>query len=474
MFGSSWCYGKSQVSVFAWLVVMMVLALVLEGQPCSGVEVISLNVNVNDVEFQVHVCKNQVSVTSGRGCLYNDTLTYSTLSWMYIFCYFAQFVMDAVADSLINRYYDEFIASHQGVSIVQYQQLILNTALYIKENACVEGSEVLTTASSCELNVFSEFMDSQNTHLMLNTGASNSNDDQNGDIVTQYRTKDTEMVFMRQGYTDDEVAECFATKHGLTYKLYRQSLSAIGNFRNENTRTFLQKLKSHGFSPRHILDVGANIGEYAASISQLFPDSSVFMIEANSKHEFFLERLCSTTADVNDGESIRLESPRFQYEIAAVSDEVKNVTFHEEQKDPEANQSHHLKATGNSIFKENTPFFDNSVSTTMQTSTIDSIMSKRGITNIDFVKFDIQGGELFALKGARNMLESVEVIQLEMHIAHLNNNAPSFIELHTFMDSIGFSIMDQGQTFRTARPRELLVGMDFYWVRNTSRFWSII
>lgn len=366
--------------------------------------------------------------------------------------------MDGVADALLSRFYDS-LGKTQGLSVPQYQELITGVVLYIKEQACSargndsghvavnENNKIIQVpTAACVSNNMSAFVDVAHTHLVLGMGDG----------------AETAKVFMRKGYNDEDVAQCFCskTKSHSTYKQYLHVLREVQLFRKDHARPFLELLMSRGYAPRHILDVGANIGEYAASISHLFPAADVFMIEASQDHELFLQHL-------------RSMSSRFRYEIAAVMDEVKNMSFYMEHP-PDVNElaQSHYKATGNSLFKENSPHFDNSSVTIVETATIDSIMAKHGITNIDFIKFDIQGAELFALKGAQNTLKGVDVIQLEIHIAHLNTNAPSFFELHAYMNSIGFGIRDQGQTFRVVKPMEILVGMDFFWVRKSSPLWA--
>ena len=349
-----------------------------------------------------------------------------------------QTVVDAVADYLICKYYDKF-GKPQNMSILQYQEAMTDVVHYIKNQACDDGRNVLP-AAACSSDRISEFLDNANTHIIASIGED-----------------DNEYVVVRKGYSSEDIAQCIGTKYRSTYRDYYMLVNRIESFISNNARPFLELLKSRGFSPHHILDVGANIGEYATSISHLFPGTDVFMIEAGEEHEPFLQRMSD-------------ESTRYRYEIAAVMNVNKNMTFY---KEIAKNDSiHHQKATGNSLFRENTPYFENIMTTTVETKTIDSIMASRNISNIDFIKMDIQGAELYALKGATNTLKNIDVIQLEIHISNLNSDAPTFFELHQYMESLGFGIRDQGQTFRVVKPYEMLVGMDFYWVRKCSKFWK--
>ena len=43
----------------------------------------------------------------------------------------------------------------------------------------------------------------------------------------------------------------------------------------------LQNLKSNGFSPRTVIDVGAWIGDWTEHVHPIFPDAQFLMVEAN-------------------------------------------------------------------------------------------------------------------------------------------------------------------------------------------------
>ena len=60
----------------------------------------------------------------------------------------------------------------------------------------------------------------------------------------------------------------------------------------------------------------------------------------------------------------------------------------------------------------------------------------------DFVKLDIQGGELNALKGAQNVLDNCLGVEIEVEFAELYENQPIFSEVNDFMDKLGFEIID--------------------------------
>ncbi|MCR9294965.1 MAG: FkbM family methyltransferase [bacterium] len=58
--------------------------------------------------------------------------------------------------------------------------------------------------------------------------------------------------------------------------------------------------------------------------------------------------------------------------------------------------------------------------------------------DIDYIKIDIQGGELQALEGARERLENVTVIQTEVEFLPLYRDQPLFSEVELYLRSRGF------------------------------------
>ena len=143
------------------------------------------------------------------------------------------------------------------------------------------------------------------------------------------------------------------------------------------------KLKSCGFYPSWILDVGAHFGEWANQTRRLFPESILFMIEGNIE--------CTD----------KLSEVNLEFEISLVGKAAGVVPYYKDHLD--------TKSTGNSIYKENSKYFVDAMVVPTEINTIDSIASKRSLGAIEYLKLDIQGAELDALMGATEVLKSVQV-----------------------------------------------------------------
>jgi FkbM family methyltransferase len=176
------------------------------------------------------------------------------------------------------------------------------------------------------------------------------------------------------------------------------------------------RLKSFGFSPAIILDVGANIGIWSKQMQQIYPNSRFILFEPNRSCIPFLSE--------------------FEYEECLVSENDGEDNFYLNNEHP-----HH---TGNSAFLELSSHFspDRYSAVKVRTSRLDTLLAKRKIDQVDIIKLDIQGGELLALKGLGNQLKKVEFIQIEASLVSYNRNSPLFSELNKFLNKSGFVLFD--------------------------------
>jgi FkbM family methyltransferase len=74
----------------------------------------------------------------------------------------------------------------------------------------------------------------------------------------------------------------------------------------------------------------------------------------------------------------------------------------------------------------------------MKTRTLDSL----DLDNSDFIKIDIQGGELNALKGGEDLLKNTLGLEVEVEFIELYNDQPLFGEICSFLDGAGFEFFD--------------------------------
>jgi FkbM family methyltransferase len=177
----------------------------------------------------------------------------------------------------------------------------------------------------------------------------------------------------------------------------------------------LKHLKSNGFCPKTIIDVGAFVGDWTRAATSVFPSGGMIMVEANEDNR---ARLARTAADVGNCEFI----------IALLGPEQKtDVVFH-------------VGDQGSSVLPELTSF-------TMQDRRVpmmrlDDLMSSRSAPTPILLKLDVQGFELEVLRGAAQTLAASEVVILETALLPYNEGAPLFAEVISFMATADFAVYD--------------------------------
>jgi FkbM family methyltransferase len=118
-----------------------------------------------------------------------------------------------------------------------------------------------------------------------------------------------------------------------------------------------------------------------------------------------------------------------------------------------------------SLFEPNTPLlskFQNleevsrvTKAQSVQTKRLDDIPEVRGT---DFLKVDVQGGELMVFQGAVDVLEDVLVIHTEVEFVALYKEQPLFADIDTFLRARGFQLHRLWPVGRTFKP--LIVNKD--------------
>jgi FkbM family methyltransferase len=195
----------------------------------------------------------------------------------------------------------------------------------------------------------------------------------------------------------------------------------------------LEEIKNLGINPTAILDVGAHTGQFYNWAKPVWPDSVIWMIEANPLHENKLKAITDNTRD--------------EYMIAALGDEEREVTFYTRVDKP--------FTEGNSYYEE-TGFWDiqhlvKKDKVTLQT--LDDLFTDD--TTFELIKLDTQGSELDILKGGKNLCQKASAIILEISYIEYNIGAPSKEDLISYMESIGFEKkMSVGEHYDNDNDRE--------------------
>ena len=183
---------------------------------------------------------------------------------------------------------------------------------------------------------------------------------------------------------------------------------------NETMR--LEEVRDLGINPTSILDIGAHRGQFYGWAKRVWPDSVIWMVEANPLHEGTLRDIVRNTNN--------------EYLITALGDEERDVTFYTRKDKPHTE--------GASYYKEanywDIPQLVLEVPQTLQR--LDDLFTKD--TTFEIVKMDTQGSELDILRGGKDLISRSSVVILEVSYVEYNLGAPLAKEVIEYMIEIGF------------------------------------
>ena len=197
----------------------------------------------------------------------------------------------------------------------------------------------------------------------------------------------------------------------------------------------LKKLKSFGFEPINILDIGANKGKWSLLVKKkVFPLANYTLIEAIDYDEL---------SSINNFSNMTSM-------IVLLDEKVGKVIWNE------------MRNTGDSIYKENTSYFDDCKKIERDTTTLDITFQDKKY--FDLIKIDCQGAEIPILKGGKNTILNTSVIILEMpFMGEYNIGVPNFFEHIKYMDEIGYQVYD---IIEMHRAEDILIQIDIIFLKK--------
>jgi FkbM family methyltransferase len=173
----------------------------------------------------------------------------------------------------------------------------------------------------------------------------------------------------------------------------------------------IEKIKTY-FEPKSVLDIGANVGQFYNEIKNIFPNAYYYLIEGSENCRSALENL------------------NVDFSISLLSDVEKEVDFYVRKHEP--------RCTGNSIYREQTSFFDDDqiVIEKLQTKTLSNLFNNQ---TFDLIKIDVQGSEIDIINGGLEIIKNAKGIILEVSLVEYNQNSPTKDFVYEYMDNLGFT-----------------------------------
>lgn len=175
----------------------------------------------------------------------------------------------------------------------------------------------------------------------------------------------------------------------------------------------LPLLKKSGFSPKHIVDVGANHSNWTRMSLQFFPDAEYTLVEPQDHLKEHHQDLLAA-------------GRRIRWVNAGASDKSGMLPF---------SISHRDDSSTFVGAKENSP---NTIA--MKVISLDDLLVRYELPMPELVKIDAEGFDLKVLQGATTLLGKTDVILLEAAVFCLYENA--IAAAMQFMTERGYRLID--------------------------------
>lgn len=212
------------------------------------------------------------------------------------------------------------------------------------------------------------------------------------------------------------------------------------------------KLRNEGFKPKTVLDIGAWRGNWARSFTHIFPYADILLFEANPISKPYLEN-----SNYKFFNKLLWKYPNVEKEFFTLIENLANIN------------------TGSSLYLENTPVYneETTVIKKLKTETLDNIISENKITNINFIKIDVQGSELDIFEGASNMFQNnlIEFILMELSLKEYNKGTPDFYQCLNYMEKKGFYPFD---IYEIHEWQDRVLQVDVLFVNKYSEFYKLL
>jgi FkbM family methyltransferase len=184
---------------------------------------------------------------------------------------------------------------------------------------------------------------------------------------------------------------------------------------------YLSALAAGGFRPAVIYDVGSCVLHWTNEAKRIWPYAKFYLFEAMSSCEFLYQE------------------GGYEYQMGVLSSQDGlEIDFWQNEEHP----------GGNSYYRENTEvnpqadqYFNEHHRRRLISRSLDSVVKQRGFQAPDLLKMDVQGAELDILKGATELIKSVNDVILELQVVEYNKGAPLRDAVVAYMDQLGFDCL---------------------------------
>lgn len=224
-------------------------------------------------------------------------------------------------------------------------------------------------------------------------------------------------ILSKLGYTlkKEEVAKVTVNPNGKDYLLYN----------------FYNTLKTIGFSPKHIVDVGANHGTWTREALRYFPDANYTLLEPQN----WLKKSFQDILDTNS---------KVQFYPVGAGEKEGSFHFTIVDRDDSCSFRYSQEEAKSAGFEQ----------IEIPVVTLNGLLSNSALPVPDIIKIDAEGLDIEVLKGATNFFGKTEIFMVEAGVVNKSFDN-SFLKTLNFMDEKGYRLFDITDINRPFQPQVL-------------------
>jgi FkbM family methyltransferase len=228
----------------------------------------------------------------------------------------------------------------------------------------------------------------------------------------RYRVVDKVGGFLGRGVKEDMAINGFLV--GLDHDVRQHRMMYYGLY-EENSLNFLRRSLKPGDV---VVEPGANIGYYSAICSGLVgPTGHVYSFEPSNSAFAQLKRNAEPGGPMN-----------WTLEHAAITDHSGTMTFHDTPR---------VMRVGYACLEGVAAPADR-ISHQVEVYSLDDYCARKSITHIAFLKLDIEGSELPALRGAKGLLAAKAIRSILVETDTTPGHRDQFLEVDSILRGAGF------------------------------------
>ncbi len=209
---------------------------------------------------------------------------------------------------------------------------------------------------------------------------------------------------------------------------------------------FFTLLKTLNFNPRHIIDVGANRGNWTRVALRFFPNAQYTLLEPQDFLKGYLADILAS-------------NPNVHWIAMGVSDVLGKRKFTLRERDDSSTFDYTEEQARQGGFRQ----------VEIETTTLNEVVKSSGVS-ADMVKIDTEGLDLRVLTGASELFGVTEVFLVEVAIRDTNKEN-TLERTVNFMKEKGYRLVDITDVNRSPRNNALWL-LEVAFLRNDSRLFD--